>query len=352
MSKDIRKGNELQLFINGSTAPCWATSHTLTLTGNSSEVNTKDHGLFASNDTTSLSWELTGEFLYSTTDFDTMFDYYVSAQPVMIKFAKVKNFSTQGLTRVGGDVVAWIPDDKSYRQGYALITSLTTNANAGENATYSITFTGTGALRHVDMNPTQYYVKNTHTVTTNSKTIIYRSKKDYPVYIDGELITPLKDTIYSYSYIMPESSGELDITTYFNNDTVPAHMFENLTGLHYSDYNTMGYFGSYSFAGNDGFQNRDITSAITIEDGAFFNCDDIQTMDIGSSCTSIGAYAFARTTLGSIAFSFESTHPCSLGEWALGDPSQVQTIVVPRDTAIDYQTAWPEYASAIEESDS
>jgi len=35
---------------------------------------------------------------------------------------------------------------KNYYSGKAYVTSLTTNANTGENATFSITLTGSGAL--------------------------------------------------------------------------------------------------------------------------------------------------------------------------------------------------------------
>ena len=67
-------------------------------------------------------------------------------EPVTIAFAKCSNYDENGLTEVGGDVAAWAPDTVNYRSGLAVLTSLTVNANTGENATYSVTFTGAGPL--------------------------------------------------------------------------------------------------------------------------------------------------------------------------------------------------------------
>ena len=43
MSTNIIRGDELQLFYDGN-AFAWATSHTLTITGNTVDIATKDHG--------------------------------------------------------------------------------------------------------------------------------------------------------------------------------------------------------------------------------------------------------------------------------------------------------------------
>jgi hypothetical protein len=64
--------------------------------------------------------------------------------PIDIVFAKASNYDANGLTTVGGDVSTWTKG-LGYK-GKAVITSLTANANTGENATFSATFTGCGPL--------------------------------------------------------------------------------------------------------------------------------------------------------------------------------------------------------------
>ncbi len=145
MANNIIKGDELMLFYNGN-AFAWATSHTLTITGNTVDVATKDHGYWGASEVGNLSWEITTENLYSDDDYDTLFDLMVAKEPITVAFAKASNYSANGLVSVGGDVQAWTPDSSNFRSGQAVITSLSVNANTGENATYSATFTGSGPI--------------------------------------------------------------------------------------------------------------------------------------------------------------------------------------------------------------
>ena len=145
MSNTILKGDELMLFYNGK-AFAWATSHTLTVTGNTLDIATKDHGFWGASEVGKLTWEITTENLYSDDDYNTLYNLMLSKQPITVAFAKVGNYNANGLTSVGGTVQAWTADSTEYRSGLAVITSLTVNANTGENATYSATFTGSGPL--------------------------------------------------------------------------------------------------------------------------------------------------------------------------------------------------------------
>ena len=148
MSTTIIKGDELQLFYDGN-AFAWATSHTLTLTGNTVDIATKDHGSWGASEIGNITWEITSENLYSEDDYDTLFDLMVQKEPIDVVFAKVSNYDPDGLTRVGGNVAAWEYSNTNYRTGKAVISSLTANANTGENATYSLTLTGAGPLTKV-----------------------------------------------------------------------------------------------------------------------------------------------------------------------------------------------------------
>ena len=146
MANTIIKGDELMLFDANNKALAWATSHTLTITGNTVDISTKDHGFWGASEVGNLTWEITSENLYCDDNYDELFDIMVAKEPVTVAFAKVSNYDENGLTSVGGTVSAWTPDTTNYRSGKAVITSLTVNANTGENATYSVTFTGAGPL--------------------------------------------------------------------------------------------------------------------------------------------------------------------------------------------------------------
>ena len=145
-STNIVKGDELMLFDAEGKALAYATSHVLTITGNTTDISSKDHGFFAATSVGSVSWELTTENLYTDDDYDKLFDIMMAGEPVTVAFAKASNYDVNGLVSTGGSVQAWTPDQTNYRSGLAVITSLVANANTGENATYSATFTGAGAL--------------------------------------------------------------------------------------------------------------------------------------------------------------------------------------------------------------
>ena len=149
MSTQIIKGDELQLFI-GDSAPRYATAHSVTLTGSTIDSNTKDSGLWGASEVGKLTWELTAECLYTDVNYDEMFNMMISRNKFLLKFARVKNYDVDGLVDVGGNVQAWKPELHGL-QGYASITSITANANTGENATYSITFTGAGSLSKYEL---------------------------------------------------------------------------------------------------------------------------------------------------------------------------------------------------------
>ena len=145
MNNTILKGDELMLFYNGK-AFAYATSHTLTITGSTLDIATKDHGFWGASEVGKLTWEITTENLYTDNDYDTLYDLMQSRTPITVAFANVSNYDANGLTSVGGSVDAWTADQTKFRSGKAVITSLVANANTGENATLSATFTGAGPL--------------------------------------------------------------------------------------------------------------------------------------------------------------------------------------------------------------
>ena len=145
-NQDIVKGSALMVFLGGS-AIGFATSHALSLTANTTEVSTKDHGDYPAVVAQSIGWEVTAENLYSDTGETTYMKAMLAKTPVDIKFAKVANYSTTDEKGIidNGEKTAWTAGT-AIAEGKALITSFSINAGGGENATMSVTFTGVGAL--------------------------------------------------------------------------------------------------------------------------------------------------------------------------------------------------------------
>ena len=145
-NQDIVKGSALMVFLGGS-AIGFATSHALSLTANTTEVSTKDHGDYPAVVAQSIGWEVTAENLYSDTAETTYMKAMLAKTPVDIKFAKVANYSATDEKGIidNGEKTAWTAGTV-IAEGKALITSFSINAGGGENATMSVTFTGVGAL--------------------------------------------------------------------------------------------------------------------------------------------------------------------------------------------------------------
>ena len=143
--KQILKGDELMLFKDKKSI-AYATSHVLTITGNTVDIASKDHGFWGASEVGSLTWEITSENLYTQDAYDTLFDAMVACEPIDVAFGKVSNYNKNGIDNSTTD---WTPDtatEGSVKYGKAVITSLVANANTGENATFSITLTGQGAI--------------------------------------------------------------------------------------------------------------------------------------------------------------------------------------------------------------
>ena len=154
---NIIRGNELMLFINNKPI-AFATAHTFNLTGNTVDITSKDHGVFGASEIGSITWEITSENLYVNEEsgmqaYDTLYDAMIARQPITVVFGQASNYNENGLVR-GGNLEAnapteWSAPSTNYRTGQAVITSLSLNANANENATYSTTLTGSGAITKV-----------------------------------------------------------------------------------------------------------------------------------------------------------------------------------------------------------
>lgn len=325
MSKQILKGDQIQLFINNN-APVWATSHTLTLTGNTVDIATKDHGSWGASEIGNLTWELTAECLYSDGDYDDMFDRMVAKTKLMIQFAQVANYDPNGLVSTGGSVQAWTPDVQSAKKGYAVVTSLTANANTGENATYSITFTGAGPLMPVL--PISDYLEMNMDLDTRRTVLFEVSRTDADIKIyncntGAEIPTSNNEGVISYT-------GRDDLTS------VPVRIKMD---------------GSFIIDMNAKLGGDNITiNMSTVPSFLWFNAEATGIKDIifGNNVKSISASAFDGRPGNDTSLKYQSLPiiPPTMGQDGLGNIAEVISITVPAGTLDAYKTAWAAYSSA------
>lgn len=235
MANNIIKGDELMLFDENNQALLYATSHTLTLTGNTTDISTKDHGFWGASEVGKVTWELTAECLYTDNDYDALFDQMISGEKIFIKWGKAKNYDVNGLESCGGSVQKWIPADV-VKQGYAYITSLVANANTGENATFSVTYTGAGALKESSASETDYVIELLYSGNFAAGTPIklYNPSND----VAGYKITDATNNISAEMHTSDENTytptlatTAVNVELYIEKRTVPNKLFENITAL-------------------------------------------------------------------------------------------------------------------------
>lgn len=150
MANNIIKGRDLMLFNNDGHAYAFATNHTFTMTAETTDISTKDHGVWGASEVSRYSWEITSENLYTVEDYDSLFTSMIGGAPINVRFGLKENPSDPTQNPADGSYVPghWV-SQSSYYQGKAIITSLVANANNGDNATYSLTLTGVGSISKV-----------------------------------------------------------------------------------------------------------------------------------------------------------------------------------------------------------
>ncbi len=138
----IIKGGVLMLFVDDKSIPL-ATNHTLKINTTTSDISNKDvgGGAWAASDISQYSWEATTENLYSTNGVDTLFGLMTAGTPVDAFFGVRTGDADADLPASG----TWTAGTTGW-EGQVIITSLEVTAQNGENATFTATFTGYGAL--------------------------------------------------------------------------------------------------------------------------------------------------------------------------------------------------------------
>lgn len=140
---DIILGTELMLFKSGK-ALAAATNCKLTLNANTLETSSKDSGKWTSNQAAKLSWTCSSDNLFTIEDYADLMDACIMREEVEVQFSTVQNPDSENGVPVDG----WQPVANGYK-GMAIITSVDMNAPDGDNATYTVSMTGSGALNKV-----------------------------------------------------------------------------------------------------------------------------------------------------------------------------------------------------------
>lgn len=136
-------GTDLMLFKDNK-ALAVATSCKLTINANVLETSSKDSGKWVSKQAAKLSWNASSENLYTVADYKELVDAMIARTEVELQFSTVSNADSDNGVPSNG----WTPKADGYK-GNAIITSIDMNAPDGENATYTVSFEGTGALTAV-----------------------------------------------------------------------------------------------------------------------------------------------------------------------------------------------------------
>jgi predicted secreted protein len=148
----IIKGSNLMLYIKqGSVFHSigYATNHTLNIGSESSSISTKDDlggsALWTQSVVQKLNWSISTDNLYSLDPagaevFD-LITIMTSRTPVDVVFA----LSDETALPATG----WTPADAPQLKGTAYITDMSINAPNGDNASFTATFSGIGALTPV-----------------------------------------------------------------------------------------------------------------------------------------------------------------------------------------------------------
>lgn len=145
MANTIIKGHNLMLFDAQGKSIAYATNHTLSISADAQDVSSKDHGIWGASEVNKITWEITSENLYTVEAYDDMFDIMIARTPVDVFFG-LKAEADDDKSVVDGDYTNWTKPTTGAYTGKAVITSLQANAPDGENATFSVTLTGTGKI--------------------------------------------------------------------------------------------------------------------------------------------------------------------------------------------------------------
>ena len=124
------------------------TSHSLSLSADTQDINTKDAGVYGLTEVNKINWEIQAEHMYTHDGYDEFFTNMTNKTPIKVLFG-LKADAEIGGTPADVNINAdgnWTPNSSYIYSGNAIITSLNWNAEAGQKSTVSVTLNGQGAI--------------------------------------------------------------------------------------------------------------------------------------------------------------------------------------------------------------
>ena len=146
----VINGGDLMLFLGG-TSIAFSTSHKLSISAETVETSSKDNGgKWVAKAVRKLSWNMSTENLYSLEGagktYDDLFTMMTGRTEIDAIFTVEKDYANKAdeVPETG-----WVPMTTGQYKGKVVITSLELNAPNGDNATFTASFEGVGALTKV-----------------------------------------------------------------------------------------------------------------------------------------------------------------------------------------------------------
>lgn len=145
------KGSDIMLFTYtsaGYKSVAHGTSHSLSLSADTEDINDKDCGIYGKTEVNKINWEIQADHMYTTEDYGKLFDSMTYMKPFTVIFG-LKADAEVGGTPADVNISAagyWTPNTSYIYGGQAIITSLDWQADAGSRSTVSVTLQGQGGI--------------------------------------------------------------------------------------------------------------------------------------------------------------------------------------------------------------
>ena len=153
----VIKGGDLMLFIEGKSIG-YATNHTLSISAETTETSTKDNGgVWAMPEVGTLSWTASTENLcgdpVAGTGYNELVQLMIARQPIKAVFALEGDSTDYAANKLQeAPTNGWTAKGSNGYSGEVIITSVELNAPNGDNASFSVEFTGRGKLEVLKKN--------------------------------------------------------------------------------------------------------------------------------------------------------------------------------------------------------
>lgn len=147
-------GSSIMLFsytASGYKSIAHGTSHTLSISADTEDLNTKDAGVYGLTEVSKLNWSIQADHLYTRDGYDTFFKAMTKKQPVTVLFglkadAELPPSGTPSDVNISADG-NWTANTSYVYSGMAIISSLDWQAAAGSKSTVSVTLNGQGEIK-------------------------------------------------------------------------------------------------------------------------------------------------------------------------------------------------------------